>query len=315
MMLMNAQPVRIWLDEHGGFHTSQRFNFNDNPMNDEQNNPTPAHYDKKCRCGLKLDPYRISEIYGHSGIQHHLAKKALCAGTRGHKDLLQDLNDIIATATRWKKMVEEDQPVDMEESFCKDLFERTKHLAVASPEPFKEGQPVRWKRSGKNAVFRRLDNANPDLAWVSFHGTPDRHDFVPVVELESAAFVPPAPTSGFAVGKRVRVNWKGFITYHGREGVILKQDHADSWVVDLDGGLKSNFESRYLELLPDEPVSGFAVGRKVRVKEAAPIRADWKGRDLLITCKTASGWVLNDGNNELGFFEHELELLPEGEQP
>lgn len=73
------------------------------------NDPTPKHYARRCACGAKLDPYRISEIYGLNSMAHHLVKKGLCAGDRGHKDLEEDLRNIIATATRWLEMLKEDE--------------------------------------------------------------------------------------------------------------------------------------------------------------------------------------------------------------
>ena len=39
----------------------------------------------------------------------HIAKKALCSGQRGHKDLLTEIQDIIDTAERWKEMLIEDE--------------------------------------------------------------------------------------------------------------------------------------------------------------------------------------------------------------
>lgn len=60
-----------------------------------------------------IDVYRVTELYGCNNMAHHITKKALCAGNRGHKDLKQDLNDIIATATRWLEMIEEDEECDL----------------------------------------------------------------------------------------------------------------------------------------------------------------------------------------------------------
>lgn len=59
--------------------------------------------------GIKLDPARIQLIYNATHpLQGAIIKKALCAGNRGHKDLLQDLDDIICAAERWKEMLIED---------------------------------------------------------------------------------------------------------------------------------------------------------------------------------------------------------------
>lgn len=56
----------------------------------------------------EIDIYRITDLYGCNSITHHIAKKALCAGRRGHKDLERDLHDIIDTAQRGLEMIEED---------------------------------------------------------------------------------------------------------------------------------------------------------------------------------------------------------------
>jgi uncharacterized protein YwgA len=60
--------------------------------------------------GIKLDPYRILEIYGitHPAQQHAL-KKLLRAG-RSHKALHQDIDEVIDSLNRWKEMVQEDLP-------------------------------------------------------------------------------------------------------------------------------------------------------------------------------------------------------------
>ena len=73
-----------------------------------------AHYRYTYK-GIKLDPARIVSIYGCSNLlAGTIVKKALCAGNRGHKDLLQDLDDIIGAAERWKEMLLEDEEGDYE---------------------------------------------------------------------------------------------------------------------------------------------------------------------------------------------------------
>ena len=67
-----------------------------------------AHYRYMYK-GIKLDPARIVMIYGCTNpMAGTIVKKALCAGNRGHKDLIQDLDDIISAAERWKEIVNED---------------------------------------------------------------------------------------------------------------------------------------------------------------------------------------------------------------
>lgn len=67
-----------------------------------------AHYRFEYK-GIKLDPSRILTIYGASHpMQQAIVKKGLCAGNRGKKDLIEDLDDIICAAERWKEMIAED---------------------------------------------------------------------------------------------------------------------------------------------------------------------------------------------------------------
>ena len=71
-------------------------------------NDTGKHYRYTYK-GIKLDPARIVSIYKCSHpMQLPIIKKALCAGNRGHKDLLRDIDDIICSAQRWKEMLLED---------------------------------------------------------------------------------------------------------------------------------------------------------------------------------------------------------------
>lgn len=76
-------------------------------------NDTGKHYRYEYK-GIKLDPARIVQIYGCENLMAGtIVKKALCAGNRGHKDLIDDINDIITAAERWKEMVLEDVKLDI----------------------------------------------------------------------------------------------------------------------------------------------------------------------------------------------------------
>ena len=67
-----------------------------------------SHY-RKFYKGVQLDPARIAKIYGIGNmVQAQIVKKALCAGNRGHKDVLRDIDDIITAAKRWREMELED---------------------------------------------------------------------------------------------------------------------------------------------------------------------------------------------------------------
>lgn len=70
--------------------------------------PKHSHYKKDVSHLNVIDPYRIADLYDLHPCADHIMKKSLCAGKRGHKDLLRDIQDIIDTAERWKEMIEED---------------------------------------------------------------------------------------------------------------------------------------------------------------------------------------------------------------
>lgn len=67
-----------------------------------------SHYRKDISNLDVLDIYRVTELFKPHSCGAHIAKKALCSGQRGHKDLLTDIQDIIDTAERWKQMIQED---------------------------------------------------------------------------------------------------------------------------------------------------------------------------------------------------------------
>ena len=67
-----------------------------------------SHYKKDVSHLNVIDPYRIAVLYNLHPCADHIMKKSLCAGNRGHKDTLRDIQDIIDTAERWKQMIEED---------------------------------------------------------------------------------------------------------------------------------------------------------------------------------------------------------------
>jgi hypothetical protein len=59
--------------------------------------------------GVRMDVYRIADLYGPMHpCRFHVLKKALRAG-EGHKSLLDDIDDMIATLERWKVMIKEDE--------------------------------------------------------------------------------------------------------------------------------------------------------------------------------------------------------------
>lgn len=67
-----------------------------------------SHYDYEYR-GIKIDPYRIFEIYQISNAaQQHAIKKLLRAG-KGEKPLGKDIREAIDSLNRWLEMIEEDE--------------------------------------------------------------------------------------------------------------------------------------------------------------------------------------------------------------
>lgn len=75
-------------------------------------NDTGKHYRYQYK-GINLDPARIQMIYGAlHPLQGAIIKKALKAGERGQKDLLEDIDDIITAAERWKEMIIEDMEAE-----------------------------------------------------------------------------------------------------------------------------------------------------------------------------------------------------------
>ena len=72
-------------------------------------NPTPGYYNYEYK-GLKLDPYRITEIYGITNpAQQHAVKKLLRAGNKPGNETVQEIDEVIKSLVRWKEMIKEDQ--------------------------------------------------------------------------------------------------------------------------------------------------------------------------------------------------------------
>lgn len=79
----------------------------------QPNQPSPAekeigkHYKFSFK-GVKLDPYRIFQVYQitHPAQQHGI-KKLLRAGN-SVKSLEQDIDEVIVTLQRWKEMIAEE---------------------------------------------------------------------------------------------------------------------------------------------------------------------------------------------------------------
>ena len=59
--------------------------------------------------GIKLDPFRLADIFKLNGQQLTILKKTIANGDRGHKDAIQDYEDIICAAKRAIEMIIEDR--------------------------------------------------------------------------------------------------------------------------------------------------------------------------------------------------------------
>lgn len=71
-----------------------------------------------------IDLYAIAEAFGvKSNPQFHAMKKIMMAGERGHKSLVQDIDEAIQASQRWKEMAQAElvAPRD-EESARRDLL-------------------------------------------------------------------------------------------------------------------------------------------------------------------------------------------------
>lgn len=65
-------------------------------------------YNKEIKPGVVVDVYDVLNAWCvQNPALQHLIKKALQAGKRGHKDTVEDMEDIIASAIRAKEIEEE----------------------------------------------------------------------------------------------------------------------------------------------------------------------------------------------------------------
>lgn len=78
-------------------------------INDQQETKH-AHYKKDVKHLNYIDVYRIIDLYElHDPCFQHALKKILVPGARGHKDLINDINDIIDTMQRKLEMIAENE--------------------------------------------------------------------------------------------------------------------------------------------------------------------------------------------------------------
>ncbi|MGE5452446.1 MAG: hypothetical protein ACM3VZ_11470 [Acidobacteriota bacterium] len=68
-----------------------------------------SHYFKDVSNLQAIDVYRVLDLFDvrHPALQH-AAKKLLCAGGRGHKNIDKDIQEAIDSLVRWQFMRQED---------------------------------------------------------------------------------------------------------------------------------------------------------------------------------------------------------------
>ena len=73
-------------------------------------------YNREIKKGVHVDVYDVLQAFNVTNpALHHLVKKALAVGKRGHKDAAEDYQDIIDSAVRAKQLYEESKPLTTEE--------------------------------------------------------------------------------------------------------------------------------------------------------------------------------------------------------
>ena len=91
-------------------------------------NSTYYHEDYK---GIRMDPYRILDVWGITHpAQQHAIKKLLRAG-RGGKELRQDIAEVVESLERWLDMLGEDaEAVDKVRPRCTSIHPQTRLRCV-----------------------------------------------------------------------------------------------------------------------------------------------------------------------------------------
>jgi hypothetical protein len=93
----------------------------------------PKHYRFAFR-GVKLDPYRIMQVYGIAHPAHqHAIKKLLRAGN-SVKTLTQDIDEVILSLNRWKEMLNEEQVTGQQEAYAEQIINETMLASLSKDE-------------------------------------------------------------------------------------------------------------------------------------------------------------------------------------
>jgi hypothetical protein len=106
-----------YIGEVGGYWSKSRFEIvSDNILGPQEYIPDPDEeavikrnkYMREVKPGVWIDVYDVLRAWNVvDPCLQHLLKKALASGQRGHKDLKEDLEDILASAKRAVEMHEE----------------------------------------------------------------------------------------------------------------------------------------------------------------------------------------------------------------
>ena len=82
-------------------------------MSDIINHQSHDHYFKDVQTLKSVDVYRVLVLFGVTNpCLQHAIKKLLCAGNRGVKDELKDVQEAIASLLRYLEMQTEDEKND-----------------------------------------------------------------------------------------------------------------------------------------------------------------------------------------------------------
>src|SRR5689334_22843142 len=91
--------------------------------------------------GVKLDPYRILQVYGITHpAQQHAIKKLLRAGG-SVKSLVQDIDEVILSLNRWKEMLHEEVKTEVKAPVQSNSRRRrsVRSRSVVEPPPAFQG--------------------------------------------------------------------------------------------------------------------------------------------------------------------------------
>jgi hypothetical protein len=93
----------------------------------------PKYYRFSFR-GVKLDPYRILQVYGITNPAHQHALKKLLRAGNSVKPLLQDIDEVILSLNRWKEMLNEEEVTTQQETYVEKLVKERVRQGKLQPD-------------------------------------------------------------------------------------------------------------------------------------------------------------------------------------